>query len=130
MAKKELPRMDASNINTDFFKDSIDLQPLTQGLGHIAALQTAQDYLPEPEFEKENMIVPEDKEENLTTSEFISLLKDGKDRRNTRPVRISTKNCDRILKLRQAAGGNRTLPELVDWILDEYLTIVERDFEL
>ena len=59
------------------------------------------------------------------TGDFIKLLQESKDRRNTKPVRIKMSNYEKILELRTMSGGTRSVPELVDWILEMYLKLVD-----
>lgn len=135
--KKELPKF-SEDIPTDFFGEStggnVLLDSLNRGRRDIDELHEAQ----EKNTEAENDIPAEHRltekntgeeltEQNDLTSGFIAFISDTKRRRDTTPVRILRENYDRIVRLREIAGGDRSVPELVDWILKMYLDIVDKE---
>lgn len=134
--KKELPKF-SEDIPTDFFGESIGgnvlLDSLNRGRRDINELHEAQEKNSEENDISIEQRTPgknteeESTEQNDLTSGFIAFISDTKRRRDTTPVRILRENYDRIVRLRESAGGDRSVPELVDWILKMYLDIVDKE---
>lgn len=69
------------------------------------------------------------KEKKNDNEDFLYFLAEGRSRRNTQPVRIKKQNYDRIIELRDYMGGSKSIPEIVDKILEMYLDQVEKQME-
>ena len=147
--KRKLPMI--SDIPSDFFSD--DAAALVKNISSKAnLLDKIQSEIEDIQIQTEitplkvvakvpKEVKPKEKQQNKTklgdrvgeesekdtslTGDFIKLLQESKDRRNTKPVRIKMSNYEKILELRNMSGGTRSVPELVDWVLEMYLKLVD-----
>lgn len=132
MKKKEIPVFNPNSFDSDFFNPSNDgtlMDSVDKASREIIASQSSLEPSGEkpekrqPRISSKSKSVPED--DNDEHEDFISFLA-GQNRRDTVPVRILRTNYEKIVTLRNSVGGSRSIPEIVDKILEMYLSGIEK----